>query len=1150
MNDVDWRAVYTDTRRAATLGSGVLQLSLLVSVAILSMSRAFIALVLFCVLPACIGCSRQHATIDAALVARNNEGVGLMRRYDFDGARKVFAALAADHPDVRDVRVNLAIATLNRQGEGDSAAAEELLATVVAKEPDALRAQYCLGLALLHDGRPQEALPHLQRAADASPGDAVAAYYVAQSLSQSGSYQQALQWFERAARIDPRLRSAYYGAFQMLQRLGRADEAQQQLATFRNLETNPQSRLIEFKYTRMGPLAEATTIDSEPRVKAVHPNGAVFASGAPLVLPVGRDAAPWHAFGPGETASLTAADVDGDGRIDLFVAGGVGDGTSRRSALFLNRGDGRFEAVASHPLAAVNARAALWGDFDNDGLTDVFFCRAGGNQLWRQHPAGTWTDVTNAARIPQSSAGCTDGAMFDADHDGDLDLLLISEDGDDLLNNNGDGTFRSIALPTGIGRDRRPSRTIALADLDADRDADIVIVKTSPPHEVFVNDRGWRYRRDPAFSAFEQSAVFAVVAGDLDSDGAVELYASDDQGVVRWARGPSAWVPHRVDGTAALARSTQLALEDTDGDGRLDLIGTRAGGGLEVMAITGDRATSLFSAARPALAGWTTTLLDDVHGAAIAGIPSGDSSGALLWRPGPGRWPFATIALTGRDAGSDQLRSNVSGIGVSLDARADSRWTSVSTLRPQSGVGQSLRPTAVGTGDQAGLDFVSLTWSDGVLQTELAIAPGTLHKIGEIERQLSSCPVLFAYDGRQFSFVTDLLGVGGMGTPSFGGPRAQSGTPSLAPDPPRPRENLLLPIDAIAARDGRFELRIDEPMEEVAYIDAARLVAYDLPPGWQVALDERKDVGRPAATGAARFFRRELLPERAVDDEGRDETSAVRAADGVAADPGRVDPRFIGRTAEHTLTLQFDAALDEVAGHPFLVADGWIEYPYAQTLFGAWQAGAPYRAPTIEARGAGGAWTPILVEFGYPAGMPRRMSVPLGALPRGTRELRITTTQEVYWDRLAVAFAEPQTNVVRRELPLVTARLTESGFARRTVAAGRRPSYDYGHRAPLWDARRQRGWYTAEGDILELLNREDGALAIFGPGEEVQLTFLAPIDGPPAGWTRRYVLEARGWCKDMDLYTKDGDTVEPLPSPPHLSAASAALNRKYNTRAY
>jgi len=229
-----------------------------------------------------------------------------------------------------------------------------------------------------------------------------------------------------------------------------------------------------------------------------------------------------------------------------------------------------------------------------------------------------------------------------------------------------------------------------------------------------------------------------------------------------------------------------------------------------------------------------------------------------------------------------------------------------------------------------------------------------------------------------------------------------------------------------------------------------------------------------------------------------------------------------------------------------LVADGWIEYPYAQTLFATWQAGAAYRAPTIEARGGDGRWRVLRQEFGYPAGMPRRMSVPLGRLPAGTRELRIGTTQEIYWDRLAVAYAEPADGATARVLPLMSARLAAEGFPRRETHEWRRPSYDYDRRAPLWDTRYPRGFYTALGPITDLVSSEDEAVAIFGPGEELQLEFDASLAPLEPGWTRRFVLEARGWCKDMDLYTKDGETVEPLPGT--RGPAAARLQRRYTTR--
>ncbi len=72
-------------------------------------------------------------------------------------------------------------------------------------------------------------------------------------------------------------------------------------------------------------------------------------------------------------------------------------------------------------------------------------------------------------------------------------------------------------------------------------------------------------------------------------------------------------------------------------------------------------------------------------------------------------------------------------------------------------------------------------------------------------------------------------------------------------------------------------------------------------------------------------------------------------------------------------------------------------------------------------------------------------------------------------------------------------------------------------------------------------------MAIFGPGEELHVEFdateLAPL---PEGWTRCIVLDARGWCKDMDLYTRDGETIGPLPG--ERDERGTALHGKYNTR--
>lgn len=1060
---------------------------------------------------------------DAALVSATNAGVGLMGRYDFDAAVTAFTALAASHPQSPETSFNLAVALVNRQRAADAAEAERRLTALIADPRLGVRARYALALLQLYQGRDAEAVPLLTAVAAAQPRDAFPAYFAGQArLTHDPA--EALRWFDTAASLDPRLRSAHYGAFQALQRLGRADEAAARLAAFQALDTDPRARLAEFKYTRMGPLAEAMVVDT-PTPVAPPPAGPRFAAATTLVP-----------FAPAPAragaASITVADIDGDGTLDLFAAGVR---PAPAPNLVLLHSTNGWRADDASPLAReTDVRAALWGDLDNDGRLDVVLVRgAGRTALWKQVAPQRWQDVTGASRAATPRVDAVDGALVDADHDGDLDLWLVNAHGPTaLLNNNGDGTFRDVAGDAGVAGDGRPGVGIAITDLDGDRDHDVVVLKASPPHDVWLNDRVWTYRAAPGFDQFRAAPADAVMAADLDGNGRPELYTAGPAGLTRW----------RVDGDTP-ARDTllppadgtgrpALALADTNGDGRFELVVSR-GDGWAVVDAPDAGAAAIVHTESAAAAAWTVATLDAAHGPSVVGVTAG---GLTAWGPGPGRARYLAVRTTGRSQMSDQRRSNVSGIGTRVHVRTDARWSAFDTAALQSGRGQSLQPVAVGLGGAPRADLVSLLWSDGILQSELALDAGRVHVIEETQRQLSSCPVLFAHDGSGMRFVTDILGVGGIGF--FERPGVYS--------PPFPDESVLLPEHALAPSHGGLQLVVGEPMEEVAYFDRFELVAWDLPPGWQLALDERKAIASPPPTGAPLFYREERLPVRATNDRGQDVRGEVVAADLRAAPPGAPDPRFIGMTAPHQLTLEFDRPLDDGAGAPVLVLDGWVEYPYAQTVFAAWQANAPFAAPTLEARDRAGRWRAVAREFGYPAGMPRRMTLPLPSLPGGTTALRISTTQEIYWDRVAVAYAAKAPDAVAHALPMTAATLRTSGFARRTTGPQRTPFYDYDHRAPLWDTRHPRGWYTRFGDVAPLLAAGDDATVVLGPGEEVLVEFTAPAAPPPAGWTRRYVLKARGWCKDMDLYTQDGETVAPLPG--QASPARDALHARFNTR--
>ena len=1047
--------------------------------------------------------------------ARNEQGVALMGQYDYAAALVEFQAAVDGSPDDLNARINLAIATLNRQEEGDERRALAILGEVLEVDAGEPRALYISGILRYYLGETEPAKALFAQVVDIDPTDAHAAYFLGLANLQAGDNVTAARWLQKSTELDPHLLSGYYTASLALRRLGRDDEANHLVDMYTRLEPNPTAHLAEIAYGRMGPKAEvlaATTVPTRPRER---PEGPLFAD--PRTLDI--DAA---------STVVSTVDLNGDGWQDVVL---TGDGLP----VVLARGpDGALAPVSDTPFAdARGVAAALWGDIDDDGMVDVVLCGAEGTAYWRQGPAGDWARNRILGEDP-----CLAGAVADADHDGDLDIFAIGPDGNELFSNNRDGTFRRVAADMGlaVGANGNSGRQALFADLDGDRDLDILVVNRVPPHDIWQNDRTWAYRPMAGLRDLRQTPLAAATIADADADGHREIYGlADDGELLRWVYDGTAWkgtsLAQADTFNAGVARELDFA--DFDGDGRGELLRVLPNGFALIDPGTGE--TKHGEAVRN-LASAIALVLDAAQGPGVLAVHDRRVS---LWPAGTGRHGYFALTLTGEsDAG--QTRSNASGLGTWVRVRVAGRWTVLDRMDPHSGPGQSLQPLSVGLGGHDQADFVELDWSNGVSQTELDLAGGRHHVIEETQRQLASCPVLFAWNGKAFEFVSDVLGGAALGYLEAPGRYT----------PPRPTEGFLLDSSALVARDGRYALKLAEPMEENAYLDSARLTVYDLPPGWNIVLDERLAAGGPPATGRPITFRRAVSPLTVTTAEGDDVTELALVKDHRTPPPGALDDRFIG-LLEHDqeLTLEFARPLDPEGA--VLVADGWIEYPYSQTVFAAWQAGLRYRPTTLEARNGDGEWTIVAEEFGYPAGMPRTMALPLPTLPPGTDALRLKSNMEIYWDRLRVVWEEPLVDVVTATLDPVTARVARTGFAKRTTGPQRLPHYDYGERTPHWDAKAPQGLYTSFGDARELIRDTDGALAIISSGEEVHLEFDAPPE-PPRGHRRFFRIVFHGWAKDMDLYTLDGDTVDPLPIPqgahPSMLAKRDRLHARYNVR--
>lgn len=414
---------------------------------------------------------------------------------------------------------------------------------------------------------------------------------------------------------------------------------------------NHRSRLVDSVYTRIGPKGEVIAVE-----------GPIFAE-ATRLLTIVSDAT-WIIRRTDRPVSITACDITGNGYLDIFIAN-VLDEDGVYNAVCINRGDNTFGLDTDHPLARIsNVNAALWGDFDNDGLTDVYFCRTGPNMLWRQVPGeatNAWEDVTESTGTPNGSFDSVGGLFFDADHDGDLDIFVVNFDGlNELFNNNRDGTFTPIAQQQGVAGDGRPSRQVIAVDLEGNRDLDIIVVNEQPPHEVYLNDRLWRYRlieeldergRPTRYANLVKADIVAMSVGDLTADGNAQLLSfHGDRHVYLWQLGLHADVLHAIAlygytlGPENLPATAQIAMADVTGDASIEVLYGAEGAWLAayVPARPGEL---LHLAQEPALAGWSHVTLDPSRGPAVVGMPA-DGRGPVIWRPGPGRHTFTAVSFT------------------------------------------------------------------------------------------------------------------------------------------------------------------------------------------------------------------------------------------------------------------------------------------------------------------------------------------------------------------------------------------------------------------------------------------------------------------------------------------------------------------------
>jgi len=1042
----------------------------------------------------------------------NNLGVAMMNQQLMEKATAKFDEAYKLDPSLAVAALNKGIALLNQQRLPE---AEEAIQQAAAKDPGNPRVWYNLGLVHRGSGNTAEAINDFQKVLKIDPNDPDAYYFLGTFYSQQQDYPKAIAAFQQALKINPLHASAEFGLGRALQRSGQTEEARVHLKRFEYLTHNKISSAITLTYGEQGKYSVAQdVITNEP--------------GVGPMIPVTFTA---QALGAGKigSAGICMIDVDGDGRLDL-VATSEGESAVR---VYRALGEGKFkeEPAAQYGLALKGKGVSCAaGDYDNDGKNELAVALSDRVVLFHNEGGGKFNDVTSKVGITSLNqpAGMT---WVDYDHDGDLDLIVTGKQVAGLKDstntvvwrNNGNSTFTNWTKEAGFAGEGATT-SVVLSDINNDRAVDLVVTGANGAPTVYLNQREGPFKAVPLYDAVGLGAASGVYVLDFNKDGWMDVALTHEG-----APGVSLW--RNVDGThfervplpiSDATKGWGITAIDFDNDGWIDLaavVETAKGSELRAFRNKGAQGFDEVSVSL----GLDKVKLHDPRGLIAADL-DGDLAADLVVTQAGGD----PVVLHNQGGNKNHalridfkgLADNKTGLGTKVEVFANGTWQKFEVVGGAGYLSQGPPEILAGLGQNTNADIVRMLWPTGVLQDEIDVAVNKPASFLELDRRGSSCPTLFAWNGEKYEFISDVIGAGVIG--HWISPTAKN--------TPRPDEWVKIDGSRLRARDGYMSVRFGEPMEEVNYIDQLRMVAVDHPAEIDVYPDERFLDDPPFASGKTVATSRPHPPADAWDNNGRDVLALLSARDHRYVRDFTNLP-YAGFANMHSLTLDLGAWTPK---EPLrLLFSGFIEYFSATSMYAAWQAGLKPISPYIEAQMPDETWKRVVDEMGFPAGLPRTITVDLtDKLPVGSRKIRITSNLQIYWDEVLVDNGPARESDVRTtELPLAQATLGFRGYPRQVD--GETPgdlTYYYEQASTTGPFSRFRGSYTQYGDVTPLLTSIDNQFAIFGTGEDIDAEFdTAALPPLPTGWKRDYFFYANGFVKDMDFYEAIPFTVAEMP---------------------
>jgi Tfp pilus assembly protein PilF len=1160
------------------------------------------------------------STIDQreAAYRANNLGVALLEQFKAKEAADSFRQALQIKPDLQIARINLSIALYYLP---DSASAKGEAQRALAQNQNAPQPHYILGLIARSENQFDDALAEFAKVLKIDPDDAGSNVNAGQIYAQQKKYVDAIAAFRQAVESEPYNETALYNLGLLLTRTGKKEEGQLFIQKFQQFRQSGAGTTIGTNYLEGGHYAEAvvsTGAEAElvdrgtPKVHFVDATAGMLPS-VTRSTSVSNEKeieneirwsrhgdCGWsaHSFISGGR-DLLLFDFDGDGKLDLLD---LGENDQR---LYHNEG-GRFVDVTS-TAGALSVRApsgtfndkAIAGDYDNDGRVDLFILRDKQSVLLHNDGGGKFSDRTAEAHIPPYPYFSSSLAFVDVDHDGDLDIFIaggrdFSKDfynggpvsatsqgfrkeppgsPNMLLRNNGNGTFTDITAQAKVTGEGGHGFQVIPTDFDNRRDVDLLVANAMTPPSLYRNLRDGTFRNVAAEVGLDlHGNYYSVAAGDINKDGYTDFYfaaqgspsmfaLSDGKGHFHLQPAPEP----KGEPKGAIPVAAQFL--DYDNDGLLDLVTLSECAQdtfLHLWRNVGDGWVDVSDAAfepgliktrREAVFGAATLVAADLDGDGDTDLLLRSRSGDIIYlrNDGGNRNHSVAVSLHGRI-------SNKSAVEAKVEMRAGSLYQKLETYAASPAPAPS--DLIFGLGKREQPDAVRVLWPAGIVQAETEFPPRKAGfvslNITELDRKPSSCPYLYTWNGERFEFVTDFMGGGEMGYLEEPGHYNK----------PDPEEYVRIRSDQLKERDGRFELRVTNELEEAMFVDRLQLLVVAHPSGTEVYPNEgMSDPPKPYKLFVTHGAR---PPLSAVDEHGHDVLDLISRMDRRWPDDFKLD-RIRGYGDEHSLTMKLaepkvQSPKSKVVPPPeptVLLLTGWTDYAWSSDNVAATQAGKVMQAPALQVKDAKGNWRTVIADIGIPVGRPQTVTVDLtGKFLSANREVRIVTNMRVYWDQILVDTSNGTSPTQITRLDPERADLHWRGFSAEVTPDGREPfgyKYERVSFASPWKV--MTGHYTREGDIRELLRKSDDMFAICRTGDEISLSFDASrLEPLPKGWTRTFLLYADGFSKEMDINSASPDQIFPLPFHgmsryPYqwpeqypLTAARLRYLEQYNTR--